>query len=80
MEKVKVVKTAEEHETDAVWEKGRIIPGKDPAIWRRDDYDYPIRYGDHGDRDSAFGWEKDHIVPKAEGGSDELDNLRPLNW
>ena len=29
---------------------------------------------------SAQGWEIDHIVPVARGGTDALSNLRPLHW
>lgn len=67
-------------ERHAVWSKGHIIPDADPAIWRKDDYGDVIRYSDYGDRSSPFGWEKDHIVESALGGSDDLYNLRPLHY
>lgn len=64
----------------AVWEKGHEILGQDPDVWRRDDFDNVIRWGDHGNRDSDYGWEVDHIVPVSEQGDDSLGNLRPLQW
>ncbi len=63
-----------------VWAKGHPIPNKDSTVWRRDDYQMPMRFSDYGNRDSDFGWEIDHIVQKKDGGSDKLENLRPLNW
>jgi hypothetical protein len=33
-------------------------------------------YGKH----SAFGWQVEHIVPRALGGSDEMSNLRARHW
>lgn len=65
---------------DLVWLKGHLIPGRDPAEWRRDDFQMPLRFSEWGNRDSSFGWEIDHITPKKHGGGDEIDNLRPLQW
>jgi hypothetical protein len=62
-----------------VWNKGRLCPGFDPAIWRYDDYGNPIKFEDYGNRNSAYGWEYDHYpVPRSLGGSDHESNLRPL--
>ncbi len=34
----------------------------------------------YGVTDSLYGWEIDHVVPKSIGGSDDLNNLQPLQW
>lgn len=70
----------DEHKRLLVWQKATPIIGYDPAVWRRDQYGYTIRYADYGDRSSEFGWEIDHISPSFLGGGDELGNLRPLHW
>jgi hypothetical protein len=62
---------------DAVWQKGRAMIAHDPNVWRMDSMGGVMRYADYGNRDSAFGWEIDHIDPN---GPDELWNLQPLYW
>lgn len=60
-----------------VWEKGKEVKGYDKNKYRKDDCDAWIQRDKYGNRDSSYGWEIDHISP---GGSDDLPNLRPLQW
>lgn len=66
-----------EETIQAVWEKGKAVPGYDSSKFRKDHCGAWIKRDKHGDRDSSYGWEIDHITP---GGSDSLYNLRPLQW
>ena len=69
---------SDERRKRTVWNKGTPIPGYDPNVWRRDAHGNAMRFSDHGNRDSKYGWEIDHIRAVALGGSDDLSNLRPL--
>ncbi len=61
----------------AVWQKGQVCQNNDPAQWRKDQCGAWIAFSYYGNRKSDFGWEIDHINP---GGSDTIQNLRPLHW
>ena len=71
---------AKEARKKAVWLKGHPIAGRDRDKWRRDDFGNVIQYSQYGNRDSRFGWEFDHIRAVADGGTDDISNLRPLHW
>ena len=65
-----------------VWEKGHLVPAIDKGgvDWREDDFGNPICFDYYGNRNSMYGWEIDHIISFSDGGTDDIFNLRPLQW
>lgn len=73
-------KVFSDYTVDAVWNKAKIVPGQNSNEWRQDVAGAWIQRSKYGNRNSNFGWEIDHIKPEAKYGSDDLINLRPLQW
>ena len=65
-----------------IWEKGKVISGMDPTIWRLDQCGAIMKWDLYGDRTDKTncGWEIDHIKPESKGGEDIISNARPLQW
>ena len=66
-----------EDQIDKAWKNAKTIRGEDPDKYRQDPYGNKIHKNSFG-KDSAMGWEVDHIKPKARGGSDATQNLQAL--
>jgi 5-methylcytosine-specific restriction endonuclease McrA len=65
----------------AVWRKANIVSGVDSTTRRKDKYGAWIDWDKYGTtQDGGYGWEIDHIKPVAHYGTDDLDNLQPLQW
>jgi len=65
---------------EAVWNKGIVVEGINPSMFRKDYAGAMMMRKAYGHRDHSMGWEIDHLVPKSKGGSDDIDNLMPIQW
>lgn len=70
-------KPFDEATIEAVWHKGKPEPGF-PGF-RKDACHASMQRTDYGTQE-RWGWEIDHIKPVSKGGTDDLNNLRPLQW
>ena len=71
---------ADEPTKREVFNRGSVADGYDSKLWRRDICGNMIKYSDHGNTNSNYGWEIDHKKPVALGGPTIIDNLQPLQW
>lgn len=63
---------------DQVWEKGNTIKGKNPNLYRKDQFGNEMYKPSYG-KNTEKGWEIDHSKPQSKGGTDHLNNLQPMN-
>ena len=78
----------DEEKRKRLWELMPTAEGKDSAKFRLDSCGALMEWDRFGDRQSDFGWEIDHVVPKSlltergatENEIDDEDNLRPMHW
>lgn len=69
--------TYSKEQLDQIFAKGKEIPGKDPARYRKDACGNEIYRQSYG-KESPMGWEVDHKNPKDNGGTNSMRNLQPL--
>lgn len=62
-----------------VWQSARTIENYDSNKYRQDICGAWIAWDSYG-KESTLGWEIDHALPEAKGGTDHTDNLRAMNW
>ena len=64
-----------------VWQKAVYVSAENDANgFRKDACGMWMKFDQHGNRDTEYGWEIDHKKPVALGGLDNPDNLQPLHW
>ena len=64
----------------SVWNKASAVTISEASLWRKDECGAWIKRSDYGNRNSQYGWEIDHIIPESQGGTEDIANLRPLQW
>ena len=65
----------EEEELDIIFSKATLVQDG----LRKDASGEYIHRDAYGKAEHPWGWEVDHIKPISEGGTNKLNNLRPLN-
>jgi hypothetical protein len=70
-----------ENDTLKIWNSATIVPEdkENGKTWRKDYCGAWIRFDQHG-KEFEYGWEVDHMLPEAKGGTLHFDNLAALHW
>ena len=69
-----------QNEINDVWMKAIYETGNGAVERRKDCFGAIIQRNRYGDTTSLYGWEIDHVIPSNDGGTDDMENLQPLQW
>jgi hypothetical protein len=70
-----------EQQIQQVWTKAQFVDHTNELNgFRKDSYGAWIYRWHYANRQSEYGWEVDHGVPRSRNGTGDLLNLRPLHW
>ena len=64
---------------ERIWQTARKVEGMDANMVRKDPCGAWIVRDKYGMSDNEYGWEVDHIYPRALGGDDNPQNLRAMH-
>lgn len=59
-----------------VWDKGRVLPDRDPTLWRQDQCGAWMHRDQFENADSDYGW---CVVNTVAGGGDRPEDLQPMH-
>ncbi|PZX20113.1 HNH endonuclease [Breznakibacter xylanolyticus] len=62
-----------------VWEKAQTVDSFNKDLYRKDCCGAWMQRDKYG-VEELYGWEIDHVYPVSKGGTDDLVNLRPMQW
>lgn len=75
------INLSEDHSLlEQIWKKAHKIKGQNSSVYRKDEFCMWIKYSEYGNHADALGWEVDYVVPKSEGGTNDISNLKPIQW
>lgn len=80
MDNTEIVDITDPNVRLAIWNKATTVEGFDETKYRKDPAGAFIEWDKYGDHHSIYGWDIDHVYPKAKGGTDMFGNLRAMNW
>ena len=64
---------------ELVWKEADILADKDPNMWRIDPCGACINWREFNKK-TKYGWNVDHILPQAKGGTYHIFNLCAMHW
>ncbi len=63
---------------EQVWQLAQVVPGNDPAVWRKDEHGAWLHRQEYRNRSSEFGWEIADLGYRMRRLG--MASLRPMQW